>query len=248
MLSMRTLTADDFIPSSAPPELAPGEIHLWLFTQDSTADRRTSDHEKSLRELLGAYLQLDAKSLCFERDTHGKPFLVDLPANLKLQFNLSHTGNFLLIGVSREQSLGVDLETLQRQRPWLELARRYFSKPEFSALAALAADQCARAFLDLWSCKEAVLKALGRGIAFGLHRLEFSLGTHGSVGALMRIDHEAGALAGWHVVRLVPGEGMLGALAWHGSMRTLRAFRSNVCAVRNDSGREPAVACDARDG
>ena len=39
-------------------------------------------------------------------------------------------------------------------------------------LAALPAAERSTAFLELWTAKEAVLKATGRGIAFGLHRLQ----------------------------------------------------------------------------
>src|SRR3546814_6405959 len=58
---------------------------------------------------------------------------------------------------------GIDLE---RQRPRaraLEIAERYFSADEAAALAALPAADRSVAFLELWTAKEAVLKALGRG-------------------------------------------------------------------------------------
>jgi 4'-phosphopantetheinyl transferase len=245
---MRTLTASDFIPVAFPQEFAPGEIHLWLFTQCRGSGFPRADQDRSLRELLGAYLCVDANALRFERDTFGKPFLVGLPTPRTLQFNLSHTAHFLLIGISCEQRLGVDLETEQRRRPWLELARRYFSDAEFVALTALAEDQRGRSFLDLWSCKEAVLKALGRGIAFGLHRLAFSLDGRGSVDALADIDEEAGVLAEWHIVRLAPESGLCGALAWHGAARNVRAFRMNISTCEAEVTERPPISCDAPAG
>ncbi|HEY8012135.1 MAG TPA: 4'-phosphopantetheinyl transferase superfamily protein [Rudaea sp.] len=222
---MRTLAAADFVPREPPAALADGEIHLWFFPQCGITGATGRNAQHCLRELLASYLHIDARDLPIQRDTHGKPFLAGLADGATLQFNLAHSGKALLVGVSRNQVLGVDLETGQRTRPWLALAQRYFAGAEAAALIALPPALQASAFLDLWSCKEAVLKALGRGIAFGLHRLSFALDTDGAVTHLAQIDDEAGTPAQWHVLRLRPESGTCGALAWHGPARSVRAFR-----------------------
>src|SRR5699024_314193 len=69
--------------------------------------------------------------------------------------------------------LGCDLE-LARPRPRaLEIAQRYFTAAEAGWLARLDGPAREAAFVRIWCAKEAMLKAHGRGIAFGLHRLEF---------------------------------------------------------------------------
>lgn len=222
---MRTLAAADFVLSRPPAALAASEIHLWFLAQDAAVTDH-SNHGVRLRELLASYLDVPAEQVQIERDTHGKPYLAAPAHAAQLQFNLSHTGALLLVGISHGQALGVDLETQQRKRPWLDLAQRYFAADETAALAALPPTRQAAAFVDLWSCKEAVLKAIGRGIAFGLQRLSFALDANGSVTRLTKIAAEAGTLAQWNVVRLAPAAGLLGALAWHGPARGVRAFRA----------------------
>ena len=157
-----------------------------------------------------------------ERDGAGKPRLADGA----LQFNLSHSGENLLIGLSRTQALGVDIESGARRRPWIEIAQRYFTAEETAALAALPDNDLARGFLELWSAKEAVLKAIGRGIAFGLDRVGFGLDAVGTTERLVRIADEAGTPEQWQVVRLLPLPGVTGALAWRGPDMKLRAFLS----------------------
>ena len=85
------------------------------------------------------------------------------------------------------------------------------------------------AFYSLWTCKEAVLKAQGRGIAFGLHRLSFEMrGDDGRVLDLAQIDAEAGAAARWQLCRFTPAHGGFGALAWQGPALPVRGFRGVV--------------------
>src|SRR5262249_25287488 len=139
--------------------------------------------------LLAAYLGCEPAALEFGRGEHGKPFLRQ--PSRALEFNVSHSGGALLLGISRGVALGVDIETTQRRRPALDLARRYFARAEADALTRLHEAQQQPAFLRLWSCKEAVLKALGAGISFGLDRLEFALDKRGEPARLNVIDASA---------------------------------------------------------
>ena len=69
-----------------------------------------------------------------------------------------------------------------------------------------------------------MLKALGAGISFGLDRVAFDLDTAGTPTALAEVAAEAGEATGWCVSLLEPAPGFLGALAWHGAPRQIRAF------------------------
>jgi 4'-phosphopantetheinyl transferase len=218
---MRLLAAADFQPATSPIRLSADEIHVW-FCPDEGGDDESGDD--AVQRLLGAYLGVEAATVVLERDPHGKPFLA-APVDSDMQFNLSHSGNTLVVAVGRGQAVGVDIESGSRARPWLALAERYFTPAEHAALAALPAPRLASAFLELWSCKEAVVKALGRGIAFGLHRLGFAWTPDGALAGLIEIAAEAGGVDEWHVVRLAPAPGLVGALAWRGPRRRLRALR-----------------------
>ncbi len=222
---LRSLSDTDFIPFSSPPLLSDDEIHLWIFPHAANADG-IIDTERFLRRTLGLYLGAEAGHVPIQRDAFGKPHLV----GAELQFNLSHSRSVLLIGLSHQQALGVDIEQGVRARPYLELARRYFTAPEAEALAALPIERLPHAFLDLWSAKEAVLKALGRGIAFGLDRVGFALDAVGGVTHLCCLHEEAGTPEQWQVVRLAHA-GATGALAWRGANMQLRAFSVTSAAT-----------------
>lgn len=217
---MHTLSDADFAAAAPPVELGDDEIHLWIFPQRGTGADARSDAQLRLRETLAAYLAADPAALRFARSATGKPHLADGA----LQFNLSHSGRALLIGLSRSQPLGVDIENGARARPYLAIARRYFTAGEASALAALRAERLRDGFLELWSAKEAVLKATGSGIGFGLDRIGFALNADGAVRGLAHVAEEAGSIAHWRIVRIALGSGMAGALAWHGRALAVRAF------------------------
>jgi 4'-phosphopantetheinyl transferase len=217
---MRALTAADFLPAQPPQALGKNEIHLWFYPRWKGSSRALAE-SPPVRALLASYLNCAPGDLHIERDPHGKPRLADAG----LQFNVSHSGGAVLIGVSREQPLGVDLELPRRSRPVLDLARRYFDPGEAAALTALPAARQQAAFVGLWSCKEAWLKAQGRGIAFGLHRVVFALDPAGAVMGLQSIDDELAA--DWSIQRLCPSAGATAALAWRGPECTVRAFQAS---------------------
>lgn len=219
------MTAPDattFVPCAAAPALADDEIHVWSL---ATAPGPTRAIGAAAREVLASLLRAYAGHPdvpAIERGAYGKPFAPALP---ELDFNLSHAGPHVLLAFARRQPLGIDLEQAQR-RLWSvdELARRFFAAGEIAALTRLPASARADAFLALWTHKEAVLKALGVGLAFGLDRLEFALDAGGAVTALRAIAPEAGAREEWHLRRLMPAPGLVGALAWRGPPRAVRSF------------------------
>ena len=219
---MRMLALTAFETAAEVPALAAEEIHLWLVDVPATISRRalSAFAHAELGRLLGIYSGIEAP-VAFARNDHGKPHALD--TNYP-QFNLSHGGQRLALAFARERAIGVDVEALGRRRSSLELAERFFAAEEAHALAALDPIEQQAAFINLWTCKEAVLKALGRGIAFGLDRLRFDM--HGMIpDNLVEIAEEAGAVAEWQVLRFDAGSDHAGALAWHGSDLRVRAMR-----------------------
>jgi len=220
---MRIIGPDAFEENPA-PSLAHDEIHLWLLTVDGSPDHRTvaARARALLTRLLTQYADLDAAPE-IARTERGKPFA---PALAQIDFNLSHARDHVLIAVARGQPLGVDLERVDRRIEIEDLARRYGSTSEADALDALPEVSRPVAFLRLWTCKEAVLKALGEGIAFGLDRVSFGLDSGGLPTGLAALTSEAGPLDSWRLVLLEPAPGFLGALAWQGPERRVRTFRA----------------------
>lgn len=92
-------------------------------------------------------------------DAHGKPFLHN-----GTKFNVSHTKHFLLIGLSDQAEIGVDVEGV-RSFPNVS---NVFSSSEESDMKSYNAVDKTLAFFKIWTQKEAVSKAFGEGIAMGL--------------------------------------------------------------------------------
>ncbi|MFM7652889.1 MAG: 4'-phosphopantetheinyl transferase family protein [Vulcanococcus sp.] len=128
--------------------------------------RRAADRERFLlgrgvlRLTLGHWLGRDPAGLVFSNGPHGKPGLDGAP-----RFNLSHSGDLVLLAFHATREVGVDVE---RQRPgleWQAIARRTFAPKRLAQLEALPASQREGAFLAEWCRLEAELKARGTGLA-----------------------------------------------------------------------------------
>ncbi|GAA0712331.1 4'-phosphopantetheinyl transferase family protein [Dokdonella soli] len=211
-----------FDPRSDASPLGDDEVHVWLSTvADATPRALAAAARAVLERLLCDYANCSNVPPRIERGPHGKPFAPELP---QLEFNLSHAGRHVLLAFAHGQALGIDLEAEQRRLALGEIAQRFFAPAEARALARLPLPLQRSAFLQLWTRKEAVLKALGVGISFGLDRVEFVLDETGTAGALRAIAPEAGSVAEWTLHRLDPAPGMLGALAWRGPARRVRTF------------------------
>ena len=230
---MQTIEAAAFAHFASPPALDDASVHLWLLAIEHAPDHRAvaAAAHALLGRLLASYAGLDHPPV-IARTGRGKPYA---PALAGIDFNLSHARDHALIAIARNQSLGVDLERIDRKLDAHDLARRFFSEREAAALDAMPEAERATAFLRLWTCKEAVLKALGAGISFGLDRVAFDLDASGSPTALADVDSEAGDAAGWRLSLLEPAPGFLGALAWHGAPRQIRAFVAGAGLSRKNA-------------
>jgi 4'-phosphopantetheinyl transferase len=144
-----------------------------------------------VRWALGLATGSDPHRLVFRIGLRGKPFLDQGPS-----FNLAHTGDHLVLALAAGGRLGVDAEE-PRPLPDLEaLARRVFTAGEQDELGALPpGPERVAAFLRGWTRKEALLKAMGVGLAFPPRR--FSVDLLASEGQLLRwIDRDPDLEAG----------------------------------------------------
>lgn len=163
----------------------PGEVDCWLLDLSGLALPATSGVTQTgqppqalrlhrqflLRLILGAYLGLPGKDIVLVRSPAGKPGLAPALAASGLHFNLSHSGSWLAVAVGQGGMLGVDIERERRFGRALDLARRYFSRAEAEHLAGLEEPARSRAFLKLWTVREACIKAVGTSLARSLQEL-----------------------------------------------------------------------------
>ena len=125
------------------------------------ADRERSIVARGgLRRILSAYCGVSPQALTFRTDTYGKPSLSGIPS--APQFNVSHSGDCVLIGVSLGPC-GVDVERSHTRLSEHSIAERFFCPREVKWLR-----RNQNGFLRLWTMKESVIKAVGRGLSIPL--------------------------------------------------------------------------------
>jgi 4'-phosphopantetheinyl transferase len=127
------------------------------------------------RRTLGRYLNLSPESLTFGIGEQGKPFLDGDLAGSEYRFNLSHSGERVVLAVARGVEVGVDVERVRPKQEYLSLARRFFSEREVAALEALEEPWRFRAFFCCWARKESFLKARATGLSESLSLFSVSL-------------------------------------------------------------------------
>lgn len=213
------IDATQFREPPAPLFLARDEIHLWYATAAKVmAPERVA---AMLQRLLAGYAGVEAVRI--ERDQHGKPWLANCP---QLHFNISHSGPAALLAFAWNQPLGVDVEQGARVRSPMRLAHRFFHPDEAAQLGALPRERQHRGFLSLWTGKEAVLKAIGRGLPYGLDRIILGISANAQLDGVPRI---AGTPANWQLVAIDLEPPLVGALAWNGAPAVVRTFRFPDC-------------------
>lgn len=134
---------------------------------DGDARRRFVVSRGLLRRVLAAGSGIAPNEFIFAAGEHGKPVIADGAAP-RLHFNLSHSGGWWLLATA-EGPVGIDLEMADRAVDPDRLASRVLTPGEQAALRLAGDDAAAKraVFLDCWTRKEALLKALGTGFAGG---------------------------------------------------------------------------------
>ena len=110
-----------------------------------------------LRLILGHYLDQPPEQLRFSYGPFGKPSLAGEADGQQLQFNVSHARGLALYAFARGRALGIDIEYVRADLAGDEIAERFFSRQEVSALRALPENARTHAFFNCWTRKEAYM-------------------------------------------------------------------------------------------
>ena len=129
------------------------------FRSQADADRFVTGRF-ALRTALARRLGVDAASVAIEIDENGRPFSSGGP-----HFSISHSGDHVLMAVSEEPTLavGIDIEFADRKIDLARICERVCTADERAWIDEGANLALAR-FFELWTCKEAALKARGMGL------------------------------------------------------------------------------------
>lgn len=212
------------------PEPAAGTVNYWLVDlgpgavgrpvlsaeEQERAARFVFDLHRNryiacrsvLRCLLGRYLQTPPAALVFDYSPYGKPEAT----GTRINFNVSHSGDRALIGLTLDDAVGVDVEMLRPVEDCLGLAERFFSEPERTRLGSLPEELHNEAFLNCWTRKEAFIKALGEGLSHPLDTFEVTL-VPGQPARLISVAGTPDPAQHWSLCDLKTGPGFIGACA-----------------------------------
>ena len=236
-------------PPNSFPALSPQQVHLWRIRLDRPpaahavlaeclspeeqrrAERFVRDQDRqrfivshaALRMILGQYLGLPPGRVEMEVAAGGKPSLAPSPGLLPLRFNLSHSEERALVGITLDQRIGVDVEHWRAVVDAENIVKRYFSVGERTRWQTLAEDERRDAFFRGWTRKEAYLKARGVGLSAGLDQFDVSL-VPGQPTRLVEGGETNHTATPWQVYDVSPGRGYSAAFAVEGEIETASLF------------------------
>jgi 4'-phosphopantetheinyl transferase len=221
----------------AGPVVADGEVHVWEARSEDFADqpsvrdclqvlsaeervrhdRFVFEHDRHvfrvahamLRHVLGAALEQAPSSLAFVNGPWGRPELVGSPPPLR--FSLSHTPGLVACALTARTDVGIDVEEAESRAVDVDsVAKSVFAPAEIAALQPLPAAEQRERFLALWTLKESVVKALGRGVSHPLETLSLEIDT--ADGDVLTSSVPLGP-GSWRLWRWQPSERHRAALA-----------------------------------
>lgn len=184
------------------------------FTRDQ---RRYLVTRALVRTVLSRYAAVSPEAWVFSAGARGRPAISAPRPVPALEFNISHSADIVMLGITSGRTLGVDVESATARDADIDGLDRYFTVEERAALLALPPSRRRRRFFELWTLKESYMKARGMGLAIGLDAFRFELTE--DQGLTLHMRPELGdSPARWRLWQL-----------------TLRAdYLAAVCAARGD--------------
>jgi 4'-phosphopantetheinyl transferase len=189
----------------------------FLFERDS---RRFVVTRASLRILLGLYQDTESLNIRFRYGSHGKPELVGGSSIPAIHFNVSHSNELALIALAL-QPIGTDVEYTGKPVEFDQIAQRYFSNREYSALRELTPNLRHAAFFNCWTRKEAFLKAIGTGLSTPLDAFDVTLEPV-TEPRILRLP--AAATENWSLYHLEPMPDYVAAVAVQGRNHIVTSY------------------------
>lgn len=124
-----------------------------------------------LKELLAAYTNINVNALHIESSLNGKPVCKQFPA---IQFNIANANNVFVVAFVRNSRVGIDLEELARTVDVKMLADFLLSEKERTIFYSTDEYFHREQLINIWTRKEAFVKAYGCGMSFPLQQFEVS--------------------------------------------------------------------------
>ena len=129
-----------------------------------------------VREVLSRYRpEIAPVSWRFENNAHGKPRIATEQCTGNLYFNLAHTSGLIVLALRSDPDIGIDVECFNRPMKEVTLYRSVLTTHELRTLQLLPLPMQSRRFYELWTLKEAYVKAVGQGLSIPPRSFGFEL-------------------------------------------------------------------------
>lgn len=148
-----------------------------------------------LRSTLTLYFPLVSETdWQFSTNAYGKPYITNVGYE-DVFFNLSHTEKMVVLAIAHKQEVGIDIEHLDTSIDCMEVASAFFHPDEIERLNVPTPELKTKHFIQMWTLKEAYVKARGKGLSLPLNSfavdltLPYKLVNHGTNGAVTKYWH-----------------------------------------------------------
>jgi 4'-phosphopantetheinyl transferase len=206
-----------------PQLLGADEVHVWyalldtITWDDDEINRLLSAEEKRkaagfvfaldrkryalgraiLKIIISDCLSVQPERISFRYNQYGKPELQDSD----ISFNMSKSAGRAIFALTRNRSVGVDIEHIRDIPQMAQVARRFFSKSENESLCTYPEDILKKKFFLFWTRKEALVKAIGEGLNIPLDSFDVSGNVDEPI-HLMRLEHDLAKGREWGICNL----------------------------------------------
>lgn len=226
--------------------LSPGEVHIWfarrLPNDTAASDAALSAVERNradrlhfpkhrldyefahmvLRDVLSRYLHCSPEDIDFGENAFGKPSIDGTHRDRGIEFNLSHAGSLVLIGVCRGRRIGVDIEEIHPIDDLLAIARSHFTPEECAFVFDQKPEDRPLIFFRCWTRKEACVKAIGSGLSFPLNSFDTDISRREPSGFVT--DPGDSTAAPWQIAELDAPDGCAASIAVESGIERLLYF------------------------
>jgi 4'-phosphopantetheinyl transferase len=187
-----------------------------------------------LRFVLGSYVGVSPRSLSLREGPFGKPVLAR-SHRAPFRFNLTHSGDIAMCAITVEREVGIDVEAIRPVYDLEALVRSAFSDSEQRAIFSIRESERLNAFFATWCRKEAVIKALGRGLSFPLDAFDVEVAPAAPPVLLASRDPLLN-ISRWTMSDLPQVQGYASALAVEGAVGSVVIFREWSTVALADVG------------
>jgi 4'-phosphopantetheinyl transferase len=131
-----------------------------------------------LRKILGNYIKIPPNEIIITLNEFGKPKISNAPSNHHIDFNISSSNSLVALAFAFSRNLGIDLEYLNLELNIYDILPLLFTHQEAQRFEIVENTDHLSHVLQLWTLKEAYVKAIGVGLHKPLKDISFVLNSN----------------------------------------------------------------------